>query len=226
MRMYRRILFLVVFFVILSQSAWAWQGKVVGVTDGDSVTILHDGRREEIRLYGVDCPEKHQDFGQKSKEFTSSQVFGKQVEVLPITQDRYRRTVAIVSLNGLVLNREIIEEGCGWVYGQYCTRAECQEWTQLEKRARAAKVGLWSIPNPIPPWDFRHGKRTPYVARTEESRSSINSQQATFFHGNLSSRIFHAPSCRYYDCKNCTAVFKSREEAIQTGFRPCKVCNP
>jgi methylphosphotriester-DNA--protein-cysteine methyltransferase len=51
-------------------------------------------------------------------------------------------------------------------------------------------------------------------------------QQAQVFHGNVSSRIFHAPHCRYFDCKNCTASFKSREEAIKAGFRPCKVCNP
>lgn len=226
MHLHLRILFLLVFSIILAQSAWAWEGKVVGVIDGDSITVLHEGRGEQIRLYGIDCPEKHQDFGQKAKEFTSLKVFGKQVDVLPITQDRYHRIVAIVSLNGSVLNRAIIEAGYGWVYRQYCTKAECQEWSQLEQRAKDTKLGLWSMPNPVPPWDFRRGNKTSRVARTDESQSGMSLKSATVYHGNVSSRIFHAPVCRYYDCKNCTTIFKSREEAVQAGFRPCKICNP
>lgn len=46
------------------------------------------------------------------------------------------------------------------------------------------------------------------------------------YHGNVKSGVFHAPSCRYYDCKNCNAVFHSRQDAINAGYRPCKICNP
>ncbi len=46
------------------------------------------------------------------------------------------------------------------------------------------------------------------------------------YHGNVKSHIFHAPHCRYFNCKNCRVVFNSREEAIKAGFRPCKICNP
>ena len=50
--------------------------------------------------------------------------------------------------------------------------------------------------------------------------------QAPVYHGNVQSHIYHRQSCRYFDCKACTAVFKSREEAEKSGYRPCKVCKP
>ena len=51
--------------------------KVVGVTDGDSITVLHDGRQEQIRLWGIDCPEKRRDFRTKAKQLTSTLVFSR-----------------------------------------------------------------------------------------------------------------------------------------------------
>ncbi len=48
--------------------------------------------------------------------------------------------------------------------------------------------------------------------------------QSIVYHGNIKSKVFHKPSCRYYDCKKCTTKFNSRKEAISAGFRPCKVC--
>ncbi|MBU1155348.1 MAG: Ada metal-binding domain-containing protein [Proteobacteria bacterium] len=57
--------------------------------------------------------------------------------------------------------------------------------------------------------------------------SAVRTTQAEMvYHGNVRSRKFHRPSCRYYDCKNCTARFTSREQAIQAGYVPCKVCKP
>src|SRR2546428_14170819 len=76
---------------------WAdFTGRVVGVTDGDTIKVLHNGKAEKIRLHGIDCPEKAQPFGTKAKQFTSAMVFGKMVRVLTHGQDRYGRTVAEV----------------------------------------------------------------------------------------------------------------------------------
>ncbi len=50
--------------------------------------------------------------------------------------------------------------------------------------------------------------------------------QSIIYHGNTDSHIFHRPTCRYYDCKNCLAEFESREDAIDSGYRPCKKCKP
>jgi len=57
-------------------------------------------------------------------------------------------------------------------------------------------------------------------------QKAVADQTGVVYHGNVSSKIFHRPSCRYYNCKNCTAVFNTREEAINAGYRPCKICKP
>ena len=83
----------------------AWSGKVVGVVDG--ITVLHDGRGEQIRLWGIDCPEKNQDFGTKAKQITSILVFTKVVDVEPVTTDRYGRTVAFARVGDILVNEEL-----------------------------------------------------------------------------------------------------------------------
>ena len=140
-------------------TAAAWSGKVVGVIDGDSITVLHDGRQEQIRLWGIDCPEKHQDFGSKAKHATSILVFAKVVEVEPVTTDRYGRTVAFVRVGDTLVNEEMIRQGLAWVYTRYCDRPICQEWNKLEEEAREKRRGLWSMPKPVPPWEFRRQGR-------------------------------------------------------------------
>lgn len=212
----------------------AWQGKVVGISDGDTITVLTENKQQmKIRLYGVDTPERRQDFGERARQFTSDQVFGKTVDVDPVDTDRYGRTVGIVTIDGQVLNRALVESGMAWVYEQYCTRQECSEWRQLQEKAKAGKVGLWSIPNPTPPWEFRHPTKkavgnTPPVSSGSSTSSTPSGQvqQAEVYHGNMKSHVFHRPGCRHYDCKNCTAVFKTREEAIKAGYRPCGICRP
>jgi endonuclease YncB( thermonuclease family) len=129
--------------------------------DGDTLEVLRDGRAVRLRLYGVDCPEKRQDFGNKAKQFTSSKVFGSMVRVKPMATDRYGRTVALVFPEGAStsLNQMLVENGLAWVYRRYCTDDSlCSGWLELERRARGRRLGLWSHPNPVPPWDFRrHG---------------------------------------------------------------------
>ena len=95
--------------------AYAWQGKVVGVSDGDTITVMHDGKGEKIRLYGIDTPENKQAFGKKAKQFTSDMVAGKVVEVKPVTTDRYGRTVGLVYINGKCLSEELVMAGYAWV---------------------------------------------------------------------------------------------------------------
>jgi endonuclease YncB( thermonuclease family) len=133
---------------------------VAGVIDGDSITVLHDGRQEQIRLWGIDCPEKRQDFGTKAKYGTSILVFAKVVEVEPVTTDRYGRTVAFVKVGDTLVNEKLIRQGLAWVYTRYCNRPICQEWNKLEAEARKARRGLWSIPDPVPPWEFRRRSRS------------------------------------------------------------------
>jgi micrococcal nuclease len=133
--------------------AASWSGMVVGVTDGDTITVMLDGKPEVIRLFGVDCPEKDQDFGTRAKQFTSDMVFRKIIEVVPTGETSYGRPVAWVFVNGKSLNEELIRAGLAWWYRWYAP--DELELAHLEAAARENRTGLWSQPNPIPPWDFR-----------------------------------------------------------------------
>ena len=132
-----------------------WSGIVVGISDGDTITVMHEGRGEKIRLYGIDCPEKSQAFSKKAKKFTSEMVYGKTVEVEPKDIDRYGRTVALIYVDGKSLNETLVKNGFAWVYRKYCKEAFCEDWLDFEVVARYGKIGLWVEPDPIPPWEFR-----------------------------------------------------------------------
>ena len=137
-------------------SASAWTGKVVGVSDGDTITVLNEKTPVKIRLYGIDYPEKKQAFGTKAKQFSSDLCFGKVVDVETVDTDRYGRTVGIVKLeDGQVINRQIVQGGFAWVYGAYCKKPVCLTWKRLEDEARAARQGLWTDKEPVPPWEWR-----------------------------------------------------------------------
>lgn len=188
-----------------------WTGECVGIADGDTISVMHDGKAEKIRLYGIDCPEAKQDFGTRARAFTADMAFRRTVTVTPVDKDRYGRTVALIAVDGIPLNSALVDAGLAWVYDRYCKIPECGDWKAREEEARREGRGLWSQPDPTPPWLWRRGGG--------KSRSGE-------FHGNVKTMIFHKPSCRAYDCKQCTAAFPDREAALQAGYQPCGTCKP
>lgn len=156
MGLIKNIFLTVILLVCLPALSSAWSGLVVGVSDGDTITVMHEGKGEKIRLYGVDCPEKKQAFGKKAKQFTSDMVFKKTVHVTPVNKDRYGRTIAWITHSGKVLNEELLKAGLAWHYKQYSKE---QKLTKLEDCARQKRVGLWSDPYAVPPWEFRRSKQ-------------------------------------------------------------------
>jgi len=152
--MIRRSVFflLVVTFTVLH--AEDYTDKVVGITDGDTIRVMHDGAAERIRLWGIDCPESKQPFGTRAKQFTSGLAFGQVVTVKVKDVDRYKRTVAEIILpDGRNLNHEIVRAGLAWWYQQFARRDTALDL--LEQDARAATRGLWSDQKPIQPWAWR-----------------------------------------------------------------------
>jgi len=132
-------------------------GKVVGVKDGDTIEMMINNKRVVVRLEGIDCPEKGQAFGNKAKSFTSDLVFGKEVSVNITSYDRFKRAIAVVYMSGnKVLNEELLKAGMAWHFKKYNQDAV---WARLETKARKSKIGLWSDPNPVPPWEFRKSRR-------------------------------------------------------------------
>ncbi len=141
--------------LITSQTLAAdFTGRVVGVSDGDTITVLHNGKGERIRLHGIDCPEKRQAFGKRAKQLTSNLVFGKTVTVQVLDRDRYGRTIGDVILpDGRVLNQELVKAGFAWWYRRYAPDDETL--AQLEREAREATRGLWADSHAVPPWEWR-----------------------------------------------------------------------
>ncbi|MBA3035700.1 MAG: nuclease [Desulfobacterium sp.] len=223
-RLIKFSVFLFLFFAAYSL-AWSepltkWTGKVVGISDGDTITVMKDGKGEKIRLAEIDCPEKAQPFGAKAKKFTSDLSFGKEVTVAPSNIDKYGRIVAQIILpDGTSLNDNLVKNGFAWQYKAY---SSSKRLADIEAEAKKDKAGLWADANPVAPWKWRHGNAE---NNTRPDNALVASGSATY-HGNLNSRIFHSQTCRYFNCKNCTAVFNSREEAINAGYRPCKICSP
>ncbi|BFR47456.1 thermonuclease family protein [Nitratidesulfovibrio sp. HK-II] len=156
------LLVVLLLFILGAGDASAWTGKVIGISDGDTVTVLDaDMATVKVRLYGVDCPESSQPFGTRAKQYTSSVVYGKMVTVEDMDIDRYGRVVGVVeTVDGTSLNRALVINGMAWVYDRYCRAVWCAEWKQDEMRAKSARAGLWSEPAPMPPWEFRRAKRT------------------------------------------------------------------
>jgi endonuclease YncB( thermonuclease family) len=128
-------------------------GTVVRVRDGDSIVVLRGRIGVEVRLDGIDCPELAQAFGKKAKNFTSGLAFGNTVGLEGKGKDRYGRELAEVFLpDGKSLNRELVSAGYAWWYRKYSTDRSLEG---LERTARTERRGLWAVPNPVPPWEFR-----------------------------------------------------------------------
>jgi micrococcal nuclease len=150
-------------------------------------------------------------------------VFAKDVEVRPVSTDRYGRTIAWVYVDGACLNEALLKVGLAWHYKRYSSEKHLAE---LENEPSWGQVGLWSHPQPIAPWDFRHGNRTVTEPRSFVKSQISSEQQSMVFHGNVKSKKFHRPSCKHYNCGNCTATFQNRAEAVGAGYVPCGVCRP
>ncbi len=217
---------------LIPLTSFAWKGRVVGVSDGDTITVLHHGHGEKIRLFGIDCPEKRQAFGKRAKQFTSSLVFRKKVSVIPVAKDRYGRTVALVSVGDVSLNEELVRNGYAWVYTRYCHRSFCSRWRKLEEEARELRLGLWANKHCIAPWKYRHFKKYGYASSTyslasyRKEKSVTTQESPVVYRANTKSKVFHRPGCRYYNCSDCTIEFSSREQALAAGYTPCRICSP
>jgi micrococcal nuclease len=132
-------------------------GKVVGVSDGDTLTLLDAAKtKHKIRLHGIGAPESKQPFGTVAKKGLADLVFGKEAHVKVVGKDRYGREVGSVHVDGVHVNREQVAKGLAWRYVQYDKRGE---FTQDEQAARAARKGLWADAHPVAPWDWRRGEK-------------------------------------------------------------------
>ena len=141
---------------------------VVGITDGDTLTLLveNNGQRSQVRLRltEIDTPERAQPWGTRARQALADKVFRRQVRVRTAGEDRYGRILGKIYLDGRDINREMVREGHAWAYRQYLFD---DSLLADERRAREAGAGLWSLPQAQqhPPWEWRRsGRRSDAVA--------------------------------------------------------------
>jgi endonuclease YncB( thermonuclease family) len=197
-------------------------GRVVGLADGDTLTLF-DGKNKQhkIRLDGIDAPESSQPFGTRSKESLSSMVFGKTITVTSSKTDRYGRLVGKVTLEGKNINYVQVLNGWAWFYRDYArelSAEDAKDYEQAEKIARSQRRGLWADASPVPPWNYRKGKREA-VAKV---KPTTNGQII----GNRSSRIYHRSDCPSYNDvgERNQVFFKTIAEAEKAGYRLASNC--
>ena len=137
------------------ESPFDYHIKVISITDGDTFKGLTKKEKIEIkyRIYGIDAPEKKQDFGAKSKEYLSELIAGKTVGIKTDSQDGYGRYIVwVYTPEGKDVSAEMLKAGMAWHYKEYDSS---ELYETLEITAKKKKTGLWVYKAPVAPWDFR-----------------------------------------------------------------------
>lgn len=187
-------------------------GQVLYVSDGDTLTMSVDGSKEKVRFYGVDAPEKSQNYGLEAKEFVLERVQGKVIQVRVVDKDRYGRTIGKIYYDDhIYLNEEVVKNGLAWWY-EYYARGD-RDLRGAERYARDKKLGLWQEENAIAPWEWRRGRRKPKLISTAKSTGT-----GVIVYVSRSGRKYHREGCHYLS--SVGAVY-SVEEAVSRGYTPC-----
>lgn len=155
-----------------SAASWVVQGRVVGVSDGDTFTLLdRDNRQHKIRLAGIDAPEKGQAFGEQSRQNLAALAFQRDARADCDKTDRFGREVCKVWVQppdcprcGMTLDvgHAQVIVGLAWWFRRYANEQSPDDrgrYESDETEARLRKRGLWHEKQPVPPWDWRKSKR-------------------------------------------------------------------
>jgi endonuclease YncB( thermonuclease family) len=146
--------------LVTSALAETVTGVIVGITDGDTLTLLTPAKAQlKIRLAEIDAPESGQPWGKKSKAMLSALAYGRQARLVITDKDRYGRFVARVYIGSTDVNAEMVRRGGAWAFRRYLTDRSI---LKLEAAAKRGRFGLWSMPPEqiVPPWDWRANRRS------------------------------------------------------------------
>jgi endonuclease YncB( thermonuclease family) len=218
-----------VFALAASSLAQTFTGKVVGVSDGDTLTVLTEGNKPVmVRIFGIDAAESSQPFGTKSKQFASDMAFGKSVTVEKTGVDRYGRTLGVVKVGDKSVGLESVRRGLAWWYRQYAPSS--MKIKAAEAEARAAKRGIWTEGNPTAPWECHRGGKSPkrgasssgYAApRRRRSASAVVSASSRTVYTTATGSKYHADGCRYLSRSQYKTTLK---QAQVDGYGTCSGC--
>lgn len=136
-------------------SEWV-SGRVIKVYDGDTLTLMIDGKKQKVRLAEIDAPEMEQPYGPEAGEFARALLLGKDIQVEVRYYDYYRRIIGFVWVDDVNVNEELVRRGYAWWYQYY---SESETLAALQREARAGRRALWADADPEPPWDYRRRQR-------------------------------------------------------------------
>lgn len=153
---------ILLFVLALPADANELRGEVVGITDGDTLTVVDKSFQQyKIRLAGIDAPERKQPYGNVSRQYLGDICFRKEVRVTWEKQDRYGRIIGKVYCNSEDAGLNLIRKGLAWWYRQYSREQSPDDqdrYADAEQRAKTSRQGLWNEPAPTAPWDWRKNK--------------------------------------------------------------------
>lgn len=137
----------------------AWEGTVMDVHDGDTITVAPGGAQDMpvgIRLYGIDAPELTQHYGIASRDALRRMLPEKSiVQVIPMGMDRYGRSMGLLVHAGQGINAAMLREGQAWLYKRYCRAKFCRQWLKEVRSAQNQQKGLWKSTDALAPWVWR-----------------------------------------------------------------------
>jgi endonuclease YncB( thermonuclease family) len=160
----RPALLLAFFLLPLAAHALEWVGTVVGIADGDTLTLLGAGKTtHRIRIEGIDAPERTQAYGQRARQSLADLLQGRTAHADCPKNDRYGRAVCRVTVDGVDVGLEQIRRGLAWHYKNHAYEQSIAtriSYASAEEQARAKRVGLWAMPSAEPPWEYRRERST------------------------------------------------------------------
>ena len=152
--------------MVFSAQHFELTGRVLRVADGDTLTILRSNNKQvRVRLASIDAPETTKDsrrsgqpFAVASRRFLSDLVSDKPLTLSCYERDRHGRAVCDVLLqDGETANQKLVQAGMAMANREKQGRfLHDPRIDQLEREAKEARVGIWSEPNPVPPWKWRY----------------------------------------------------------------------
>ena len=134
-----------------------FSGRVVKISDGDTLVVLVDRQPIRVRLDGIDAPERGQAFGKRSQQSLAEICAAREARVEDRGKDRYGRTIGRVSCTGIDANSEQVRRGMAWVFDRY-VKPDSPLYG-LQSEARRLKRGLWGDANAVAPWQWRSTRR-------------------------------------------------------------------
>ena len=211
--------------------------KVIGVIDGDTIVVNYKGKNEKVRLLCVNTPESvHPDkkqnipMGKVASDYAKNRLKGKYVDLEfegPI-RGRYGRLLAYVVVDGSNFNLELVRQGLSPYYTKYgLSQRYDEEFREAERYARKHKLNIWGDPELTKKYLKSKSKWGQYRSKVSSPPATVQTKGWKYL-ASRKSKVFHRPDCKWakrISPKNFMG-FKTREEAIRSGRRPCKSCRP